>query len=128
MIRNLEVLSQVPTYTCIPPLFFPIHFAMSTTESPKAPKGKGKEKEKKPKPTGGGQKSQTERLKTVVRRLPPNLPEEIFWQSVAKWVTDETVMWKTYYPGKFKTRCVVVRRLRACSRKLKHEACRASAG
>ena len=89
---------------------------------------KGKEKEKKPKPTGGGQKSQTERLKTVVRRLPPNLPEEIFWQSVAKWVTDETVTWKTYYPGKFKTRCVVVRRLRACSRKLKHEACRASAG
>ena len=105
----------VPTYTCIPPLFFPIHFAMSTTESPKAPKGKGKEKEKKPKPTGGGQKSQTERLKTVVRRLPPNLPEEIFWQSVAKWVTDETVTWKTYYPGKFKTRCVTTQAGRAAN-------------
>ena len=78
---------------------------MSSAELPKEKKSKSKEK--KPKGSGGGgQKSQTERLKTIVRRLPPNLPEEVFWQSVAKWVSEETVTWKTYYQGKFKTRCV----------------------
>ncbi|KAF8622401.1 hypothetical protein AX15_007053 [Amanita polypyramis BW_CC] len=44
----------------------------------------------------------TERLKTVVRRLPPNLPEEVFWQSVQQWVTDETVTWRVFHPGKLK--------------------------
>ncbi len=87
-------------------------YQMSATEPDKPAKNKGKEKEKekekRSRSSGGGQKSQTERLKTVVRRLPPNLPEEIFWQSVATWVTDETVTWRTYYPGKFKTRCVIV--------------------
>ncbi|KAI0032071.1 hypothetical protein K488DRAFT_32579, partial [Vararia minispora EC-137] len=43
-----------------------------------------------------------ERLKTVVRRLPPNLPEEIFWQSVQQWVSDETVTWRVFYPGKLR--------------------------
>ena len=46
--------------------------------------------------------SVTERLKAVVRRLPPNLPEDVFWQSVLQWVSDETVTWKVFYPGKFK--------------------------
>ncbi|KAJ7486160.1 hypothetical protein B0H11DRAFT_2231081 [Mycena galericulata] len=46
----------------------------------------------------------TERLKTVVRRLPPNLPEDIFWQSVHSWVSDETVTWKIFYPGKMRKR------------------------
>lgn len=73
---------------------------MSTTETTKSAK-----RNKKAKSSGGGQKV-AERLKTVVRRLPPNLPEEIFWQSVSKWVTEETVTWKAYYPGKFKTRYV----------------------
>ena len=58
---------------------------MSTAESSKPAK-----KSKKSKVSGGGQKA-AERLKTVVRRLPPNLPEDIFWQSVAKWVSEETV-------------------------------------
>jgi regulator of nonsense transcripts 3 len=47
-----------------------------------------------------------ERLKTVVRRLPPNLPEDIFWQSVQPWVSDDTTIWKTYYPGKLRKRYV----------------------
>ncbi|KAH9925165.1 Smg-4/UPF3 family-domain-containing protein [Fomitopsis serialis] len=64
-------------------------------------KGKAKEKEKRQK---SANKPQTERLKTVVRRLPPNLPEDIFWQSVQQWVTDETVQWKAYYQGKFRKR------------------------
>jgi regulator of nonsense transcripts 3 len=42
----------------------------------------------------------TERLKTVVRRLPPNLPEEVFWQSVQAWVSEDTVNWKMFYSGK----------------------------
>lgn len=47
-----------------------------------------------------------DRLKTVVRRLPPNLPEDVFWQSVQTWVTDESVNWKTYYPGKLRKKYV----------------------
>ena len=84
---------------------------MSTAETSRPPKfkGKDKEKEKKSKSSGSGsQKSQTERLKTVVRRLPPNLPEDVFWQSVGKWASEETVSWRAYYPGKFKTRYVCV--------------------
>ena len=50
----------------------------------------------------------TERLKTVVRRLPPNLPEDVFWQSVQAWVTDDTVTWKVYHPGKLRRRTVYV--------------------
>ncbi|KAI0922913.1 hypothetical protein AcW1_002568 [Taiwanofungus camphoratus] len=68
--------------------------------SPNA-KTKNKEKEKKAKAVN---KSQAERLKTVVRRLPPNLPEDVFWQSVQKWVTEETIQWKAYYQGKFRKR------------------------
>ncbi|KAJ8457766.1 hypothetical protein ONZ45_g18186 [Pleurotus djamor] len=41
-----------------------------------------------------------ERLKAVVRRLPPNLPEEIFWGSVQAWVAAGSVNWKIFYPGK----------------------------
>lgn len=48
------------------------------------------------------QSQQSERLKTIVRRLPPNLPEDIFWQSVQPWVTEETTTWKVYYPGKLR--------------------------
>ncbi|KAH9974379.1 Smg-4/UPF3 family-domain-containing protein [Lactifluus volemus] len=44
----------------------------------------------------------TERLKTIVRRLPPNLPEHIFWESVQTWVTDDTVLWKEFWPGKLR--------------------------
>ena len=71
-------------------------------------KAKHQEKEKKSKSSGcGSQKSQTECLKTVARPLLPNLPEDVFWQSVGKWVSEETVSWRAYYPGKFKTRYVL---------------------
>lgn len=42
------------------------------------------------------------RLKTVIRKLPPNLPEEVFWQSVALWVNENTCTWKTFHKGKLK--------------------------
>ncbi|GAA5894670.1 hypothetical protein JCM6882_006653 [Rhodosporidiobolus microsporus] len=61
-------------------------------------------------------KNQPTRLKLVVRRLPPDLPELVFWRSVAPWVareeTDavqpaveaqegaELVSWAVYKPGK----------------------------
>lgn len=60
-----------------------------------------KRRERKAQEKGG------DRLKAVVRRLPPSLPEEVFWQSVQPWVTDETATWKAFYPGKLRTRCVV---------------------
>ncbi|KAG9308281.1 Smg-4/UPF3 family-domain-containing protein [Chiua virens] len=71
---------------------------MSDTKQPR--KQKPKEPKSQPVPNGA------ERLKTVVRRLPPNLPEEIFWQSVQAWVSDDTVSWKVYYPGKMRTKRV----------------------
>ena len=78
--------------------------AMSTDAKPSR-KQKQKEARSQPALNGGA-----ERLKTVVRRLPPNLPEEVFWQSVQAWVTEDTVSWKAYYPGKFRTkRCVHAR-------------------
>lgn len=78
--------------------------------APKSPqktrkeKDKEREKERKlfqPEPNN-------ERLKTVIRRLPPNLPEEIFWQSVQSWATEDTTVWKTYYPGKLRKRYAVL--------------------
>ena len=47
-----------------------------------------------------------EKLKIVVRRLPPNLPEEIFWQSVQTWVTDETAPWRKFLKGRITKKCV----------------------
>jgi len=70
----------------------------AVTDSPKKSKPKSS-KEKKPQG-----KSQNERLKIVVRRLPPNIPEDIFWQSVSEWVSDETVSWKSFHAGKVKRR------------------------
>ncbi|KAJ3509927.1 hypothetical protein NMY22_g16135 [Coprinellus aureogranulatus] len=69
------------------------------SQSPQKSK-KEKEKERREK----AQQQANERVKAVVRRLPPNLPEEIFWQTVQKWVTEDTVSWKVYYSGKFKKR------------------------
>ncbi|KAL0071227.1 hypothetical protein AAF712_001793 [Marasmius tenuissimus] len=58
-------------------------------------------KDKKEKPQ---QQHGQERLKIVIRRLPPNLPEDLFWQSVQQWVSDDTVTWKSYHQGKFRSR------------------------
>jgi regulator of nonsense transcripts 3 len=40
------------------------------------------------------------RLKLVIRRLPPNLPEELFWKAVAPWVTETTCTWKRFVKGR----------------------------
>lgn len=72
--------------------------AAESNNSTKKPKKGGK---------GPGQNSAV-RLKTVVRKLPPNLPEDIFWQSVAPWVDDDTCTWKAFHAGKLKGVCVPI--------------------
>lgn len=46
---------------------------------------------------GGGQPA---KLKLVVRRLPPNLPEAVLWKTVEPWVSDATAGWRAFRPGK----------------------------
>ncbi|WVN86374.1 uncharacterized protein L203_101538 [Cryptococcus depauperatus CBS 7841] len=42
----------------------------------------------------------TPRNKLVIRRLPPTLPEDVFWHSVSTWITEKTCLWKQYVKGK----------------------------
>ncbi|KAI0696522.1 Smg-4/UPF3 family-domain-containing protein [Cytidiella melzeri] len=78
--------------------------AESATSNGTYAKTKSKEKEKERKRLAQKSQSSSDRLKTVVRRLPPNLPEEVFWKSVQSWVTEDTVVWKEYHLGKFRKR------------------------
>lgn len=78
---------------------------MSIPQAPKVlPTKPRKDRERERKEKEKQNPPGSERLKTVVRRLPPNLPEAVFWQSVEAWVTDQTVTWKAYYSGKFRKR------------------------
>jgi regulator of nonsense transcripts 3 len=81
---------------------------MSTAKGPPTKPRKDRERDKKDKDRERLSQPpvSTERLKTVVRRLPPNLPEDVFWQSVQSWVSDETVTWKIFYPGKLRKRYI----------------------
>ena len=81
--------------------YLPFLMSTATVEPPKKSQSKSKTKEKR---QGQTKASGTERLKIIVRRLPPHLPEQIFWQSVQPWVTDDTVLWKEFYPGKSRKR------------------------
>ncbi|KZT56986.1 hypothetical protein CALCODRAFT_470248 [Calocera cornea HHB12733] len=71
---------------------------MATPSSPAAPTTAPIKAPKKRK----GQEPSAARLKVIVRRLPPNLPEAIFWKSVEPWVSEESIAWRTFYPGKVK--------------------------
>ncbi|KAJ8700820.1 hypothetical protein PTI98_003810 [Pleurotus ostreatus] len=73
--------------------------ATMVTSQPQAKSRRDRDKERKDK-TQVQVSAPGDRLKTIVRRLPPNLPEDIFWQSVQAWVTEDTVTWKVYYLGK----------------------------
>jgi len=48
------------------------------------------------------QKKLKTRTKVIVRRLPPNLPEDIFYDSISEWL--ENITWKSYFPGKLSKR------------------------
>jgi len=58
-----------------------------------------KKKEKK-RPRKRSSKKTSPKTKVVVRRLPPNIPAEIFNNSVKNWVNDSTVDWQLFVPGK----------------------------
>jgi regulator of nonsense transcripts 3 len=44
------------------------------------------------------------KLKVVVRRLPPHLPEAVFRESTKEWIHESTVDWFYYAPGKLHDR------------------------
>lgn len=46
----------------------------------------------------------TLKTKVIVRRLPPNLPEEIFFNSVKPWISEDNVDYSLYVPGKLSKR------------------------
>ncbi|KAG8903812.1 hypothetical protein FRB99_002703 [Tulasnella sp. 403] len=71
---------------------------MATTARPEVSKSDKPSKARSKKPV-----QQPEgKLKVVVRRLPPNLPEPVFWNSVLLWVNEETSTWKQFCPGKLR--------------------------
>jgi regulator of nonsense transcripts 3 len=77
---------------------------MSTPAPP--PSKAAKKREKK---SGGGAPPAPRLLKVVVRRLPADLPADVFWASVARWAPPERVAWRAFYPGKARKRCVRLR-------------------
>ncbi|KAI5891349.1 uncharacterized protein SCHCODRAFT_02506351 [Schizophyllum commune H4-8] len=70
----------------------------------KADRDREKLERKKERAKAAQAAAEKQKLKIVVRRLPPNLPESIFWESVQAWVSEETVSWRTYWPGKMRSR------------------------
>ena len=38
--------------------------------------------------------------KLIVRRLPPDLPEPVFWEAVNSFISDDSVLWRMYCGGK----------------------------
>ncbi|CAG8485051.1 8303_t:CDS:2 [Ambispora leptoticha] len=40
------------------------------------------------------------KTKVVVRRLPPNVPEEKFMESVKQWANEKTIDWYRFHPGR----------------------------
>ncbi|KAI7898831.1 Smg-4/UPF3 family-domain-containing protein [Cokeromyces recurvatus] len=75
----------------------------TTIKSASATKTGNEEKKKKRikrKSNRHSRKQPTLKTKVVVRRLPPNLPEEIFMNSVKPWVSEETVDYTLYVSGK----------------------------
>ncbi|KXS08997.1 hypothetical protein M427DRAFT_262506 [Gonapodya prolifera JEL478] len=48
--------------------------------------------------SGKAGKQLRSKTKVVIRRLPPNLPEQVFWSSVEGWLPN--VDWKVFVSGK----------------------------
>lgn len=73
-------------------------------ESPVTATEQQKKKKEKKKPRKRGSKKNLPKTKVVVRRLPPNIPEDIFNKSVQQWINETTVDWQLFVPGKLSTR------------------------
>ncbi|KAL0093901.1 Smg-4/UPF3 family-domain-containing protein [Phycomyces blakesleeanus] len=78
--------------------------ADSTTTKDKAKvladKAKKKKREKAKKKAKRASRKNVLKTKVIVRRLPPNLPEEIFMNTVKPWTSEENVDYKYYVLGK----------------------------
>lgn len=44
------------------------------------------------------------KTKVVVRRLPPLIPESLFFESVKQWVNEETCTWSRFHQGRISKR------------------------
>jgi hypothetical protein len=53
----------------------------------------------------------TSRNKLVIRRLPPTLPEDIFWKSIEPWLSDDKCLWKRYIKGRTGEKYVMLNQL-----------------
>lgn len=72
--------------------------ATSTGEKPAKKRVKKKSKRQP--------RKNTLKTKVVVRRLPPNLPEKIFFNAVKPWISEETTDYSLYVPGKLSKRYI----------------------
>lgn len=77
-----------------------------------AAKAKKKQKEKAKKKAKKASRKNAPKTKVVVRRLPPNLPEDVFMNAVKRWTSDEVVDYKFYVPGKLSQRYLSGRLMR----------------
>ncbi|KAI9320117.1 Smg-4/UPF3 family-domain-containing protein [Dichotomocladium elegans] len=59
-----------------------------------------KEKKKKSRKKNSKRTRKTAKTKIIVRRLPPNLPEDVFMNAVKRWTSDDVVDYRFYVPGK----------------------------
>jgi len=84
-----------PVAHCVPDLQLP-QCNRRTCQVPKNPNPGPKPSKRVRDPSRA---TSSERLKTVVCRLPSNLSEQTIRQF---WVTDETIISKEFYPGKVK--------------------------
>ncbi|CDR98666.1 hypothetical protein [Sporisorium scitamineum] len=57
--------------------------------SAKQPKKQPKKETPKPRPARQAKAATQFKSKVVIRRLPPNLPEEVFWKAVFPWIRDK---------------------------------------
>ncbi|KAK9670727.1 hypothetical protein K7432_017565, partial [Basidiobolus ranarum] len=68
-------------------------------ESPVAQK-KLKKPKRKPRTKKTNKRVEGPKTKVIIRRLPPNLPEELFFKSIQPYITEENILWRLYVPGK----------------------------
>lgn len=79
---------------------------VTTTASPKIKSNDAKSEKKKRirKRSKRHARKPTLKTKVIVRRLPPNLPEEIFMNSVKPWISEDNVTYSLYVAGKLSKR------------------------
>ncbi|EJU05580.1 hypothetical protein DACRYDRAFT_104067 [Dacryopinax primogenitus] len=75
---------------------------VAASSSPAASPASAPASSKSSKKKRGQETVSATRLKVIVRRLPPNLPEAVFWKSVEPWVNEENTTWRIFYSGKIK--------------------------